>query len=170
MLSDEVIGEKVLNKYWNYSRQLYPAFNSTFAQFQQKLQPNASKLRILKDGIGLGVRSSEISESRIESAMRSMASQSKGKMPSSTHDFFRYLSDESVKINWIDAVSYVAVESTKDVIKGTAEVGSSIISAGKALNSILPIVLFTIAIIFTFSWLNRATGGDVGKLIKAIKR
>jgi hypothetical protein len=168
-MTDYQLGEKALNAYWNASRQLYPGFFSSFSAFTYKLQPSSVKLRILMEGIGLGIRSSEMSDLRIETAMRSMASQSKGKMPSSNHDFFRYLSNEATKIHWVDAASYVTTETAKDVLKGTAEIGDSIISAGRAINSILPILLVGGVLVYALVLLETATKGGASKLYKSLR-
>jgi hypothetical protein len=98
-----------------------------------------------------------------------MATQSHGRLPSNNFDFFRYLSNEATKISWVDAASYVTVETAKDVLKGTAEVGDSIISAGRALNSILPILIVSGIVIYLAVFLESSTKGGASKLYKALR-
>src|SRR5690606_18262889 len=114
--------------------------------------PDAKKREIYLDGIGLGAR--EISDYRIETAMRNMAIQASGRIPSNWQDFFKFLQNEAVKINWIDAAAYVATESGKDLLDGAEEIGKSVIFTGKILNFLLP----AIVIFLVFFYLKKLPG------------
>lgn len=166
-MTDKEIGLKVFRSYWNWSRAFNgSSFNYSFEQFLKVMQPNQKKLDILLDGVGGGVREAGVSDSRIETAMRSLAKSSGGKIPSNPMQFFYYLSNEATKINWLDATAFVVTESAKDIIKGAQSVGDSIITSAKIINFLLP----AIALIFVFFWINKATDGSVVKVVRSFKK
>lgn len=170
-MNDLERGRKVFQSFYRWSVHYYPkTFNFSFDVFLRKYQPNEKKMNIILDGIGGAIRETKISDARVENAMMKLALSSRGKMPANYQDFFKYLSGEAVKINWIDAAAFVTVETGKDLIRGSAAIGDSILTAGKALNSILPLLLIGGVLIFAFSWLNRSTGGDAGRMFKALRK
>lgn len=165
-MNDLETGRKVLKAYYDYSRFYYPTiYKFSFDEFLKKYQPNQKKLEIYLDGIGFGVRGSEISQTRINSAMQKMVLNSKGGMPSNAGDFFKYLSNEAVKISYIGAIGFVAVESLKDVAKGAAAVGDSLLTTGKILTFIFPVIV----LILVFFWVNSKTGGGLGRGLKSLR-
>lgn len=153
-------GEKVFRAFYNNSRALFPStFKYSFSDF---LNFYGSKSEIYLDGVGGGVREAGISDSKIESAMRSLARASKGQIPKNPMQFFSYLSGEATKIDYVDAAFFVAKESVKDIAKGAQAVGDSLIFSGKILNFLLPgIVLF-----FVFFWINKKTEGSLSRALK----
>ena len=153
-MSDKETGLKVLRSFWKWNGSFNGSvFKLSFNDFLLKIQPDKKKLDIALDSIGMGIREAEISDSKIESAMRTMAIESKGKTPSNAYDFFKYLSNEAVKINYIDAVLYTAKESLGDVASGAQSIGKQLIFTGKIFNFLIPII----ALIFLYSWVKKKT-------------
>lgn len=162
-MSDIEIGRKVLKFFWMWHQTYFQGkLKLSFDEFLVRIQPNPTKLNILMDGIGGGVKSVEISDSRIDAAMRNMAIQSQGKLPKDGQVFFKFLINESTKIDWVDATIYVAKESAGDVLKGAQAVGDSLISAGKILNFLLPAIVLGAV----FFWLNDKSGGRLARGLK----
>lgn len=160
-MTDIELGESVIKSFYAHWSTFPAARGISYAQLLNTLKvrrPMGGTAFL--DGIGLGVRSAGMSQSKISNAMRNLAMKSNGKIPAYNMDFFTFLSNESVKINFIDAAAYVVVESGKDIIKGAQEVGDSLISAGKFLNFVLPAV----AVLFVFFWLDKQSEGKLSKL------
>lgn len=166
-MSDKEIGLKVVKYFWMWHQTYFGSkVRLSWEEFLNRLLPDLKKRDIVLDGIGGGVREAEVSDSRIDSAMRSLALKSQGQIPSNPLVMFQYLSNEAVKINWVDAVLYTAKESVKDVAKGAQAIGDSLITTGKILNFLLPAIL----IFIVFAYVNSATGGAVSKTFKALKK
>lgn len=152
-MNDKEIGRKVLRYFYNWNRLLYPkVFAYSFDEF---LSSYGKKIDIYMDGIGLGVRSAGVSDSRIDAAMNALAMNSAGKIPSDYQVYFKYIQDEAVKISWMDAAAYVAKESASDILNGAKEIGDTLIFSGKILKFIIPLAVFVIA----YFWVKRKSGG-----------
>lgn len=163
-MTDKELGSKVFYSFWNWNRTFYPNnFKLTYSQF---LESHGKKKDIYIDGVGGGVRESKISDSRIDSAMRSLALASQGRMLSNPQKMFDFMMNENAKIDWVDAGSFVLIQSGKDVIGGAEQLGNSLIKTGKILNFILPAVL----IIVVLFWVNSVTGGSLSKTAKGLRR
>lgn len=159
-MSDKDLGLKVFKAFHSWNKSFHPTvFKYSLDEF---LNFYGKKKDIYLDGIGGGVRESGISDSRIDSAMRSMAQQSKGKIPENPLDMFKYLINESVKINWVDAVTYTVTESSKDVLSGAESVGKTLITTGKIINFLLPAIL----LFFLYVWLNNKSGGELKRVLR----
>lgn len=159
-MSDRDQGLKVLRAFHRNS----PSLSMSFEVFLATMWPDVKKREIYIDGIGFGAR--EISDSRIESAMRNMATQARGRIPSKWQDFFTFLSNEAIKINWLDAAAYTFTESAKDIAGAAESVGNQLIFTGKILNFFLPVIL----IFLVLYYLNVFTNGSVVKTAKAFKK
>lgn len=166
-MSDKEIGLKVFQFLFKWNKSLYPkSFNYSFDVFLSKIQPDKKKLDIVLDGVGFGVRSADMSDSKIDSAMRKLALQGAGRIPKNPYDVFKFLSNESTQISWVDAAAYVATESAKDALKAAESVGNQVILTGKILNFLLP----AIALFLVFVWINKASGGEALKAIKGFRK
>lgn len=166
-MSDQEIGFRVLKSFHRWSAYYNKStFKLTYDQFLKALQPDTKKLNILADGLGGGVREVGLTDKQIDDAMSSLAITSRGRIPSRFTDFFNYLQNEGLKINWIDAAAFTVKESAKDVLSGAESVGKSLILSGKILNFILP----GIVIFYAFHAINKNTGGDLAKVLGAFKK
>lgn len=159
-MTDVQLGESVVKKFYSWNKTFYPqVFKLSYEEFLQALNSNPKKNQILFDGIGGGVREADISNSRIDTAMRKFALDSKGKIPAKPMDFFNYLSNEATKVNFVDAVVYTVKESVGDIASGAESLGNSLIFTGKILNFLLP----AIVLVIVFFWVNSKTGNRLVK-------
>ena len=166
-MSDKDIGLKVVKYFWMWHQTYFGTkVRLSFDEFLQKLLPDPKKRNIVLDGIGGGVREAEIKDSRIDSAMRSLALKSQGKIPGNPLVMFQYLSNESVKVNWVDAIAYTVKESAKDIGSGAVAVGNSLITTGKILNFLLPVILLGAV----FFFLDNKSGGKLSGAIKGMRK
>lgn len=82
------------------------------------------------EGLGLAIISGGLTTSKAKEALQALAIKSGGKIPATNGAFYTALVDEASVPNWIDASQFVLVESSKDLIKGAASVGNTIIKTG----------------------------------------
>lgn len=141
-------------------------FKLNFDQFLSAMWPDAKKREVYIAGIGLQANSASMSDSRIESAMRNMAYQGQGRVPASWYDFTKYLQNEAVKINWLDAGVYTFTESAKDIAGGAQALGNQLIFTGKILNFILPAILLIVVLFYV----NKSTGGSLVKVAGGLRK
>jgi hypothetical protein len=87
------------------------------------------------EGLGLAITVTDMSKSRVKSAMLVLADKGKGKIPASNGAFLNALRDEAITPNWIDASAFVLVESTKDIVQGASTIGTSVLETGKGILS-----------------------------------
>ena len=159
-MSDKELGLKVFRAFHSWNKSFHPiSFTISFDDF---VNSYGKKKDIYLENIGSAIRENKISDSRIDSAMRSMAQKSGGKIPENPLVIFQFLSNEAVKINWVDAIAYTAIESAKDIGTGAVAIGDSIIKTGKIVNFLLP----ALVLLFLFLWLNKGTGGELKRLFK----
>lgn len=159
-MSDLELGKKVLKFFYDWNKNLYPkSFTISFEQF---LASYGSKINIYLDGIGTGARLTGMNDRQLDSSMKNLALDSSGRIPKDYQVYFKYLSDQAVKINWVDAVGFVAIESTKDVLTGAQAVGDSLITTGKIITFIFPVV----ALMFLYFMLDNKSGGRFAKAFK----
>ncbi len=158
-MTDRELGLEVLRSYYRFWNKPSITFDS-FVEMIKARRPMGGEAFI--SGLGMGVREAEINSYRYTDAMRKLAIASGGKLPARNGDFFNYLSGVSINVNFIDAITYTATESAKDVLKGAESVGNSILTTGKILNFLLPAIL----LIFVFFWLNGKSNGQLLNLVK----
>lgn len=147
-MNDVQTGEKVLRAFHSYWRTQPNSGGVSYEKMMELLNQRRPGGSFLLEGIGLGVRSAEISDNRIDAAMRKLAADSGGRLPARNQDFFTYLSNEAVKIDFVDAAIFTAKESAKDIVKGAAAVGDSLIFTGKVVTFILPAVILLFLYIY----------------------
>ncbi len=167
-MTDKELGTKALRSYFENMVRFYPAIFKDYS-FEKFLATIATKVkggRTLADGLGGGIRETGLSSSQVSEGMKKLAQNSRGRVPATFTDFFNALTKQATQVNYLDAAAFVLVESTKDVVKGAAEVGDSLITTGKILNFILPAIL----IFLVFFWLNQRTGGEALKFAKGLRR
>lgn len=81
------------------------------------------------------------SPTRLNAGIQNLASQGQGRLPSNKTTFFTALGNAAQNYSFLDAVSYTAVESAKDIGKGAVVVGETAIATGKILLGVGPILL-----------------------------
>lgn len=132
-------GTKALRYFWDWNKRFNP--NTFIFSFDEFLNFYGNKKNIIASGIGGAIRETGFSDSQVETSMRSLANSSKGKIPSAWYDYFKAFNNEVGKVNWIDAVSFVAVESSKDLLDGAVQIGDTLITTGKILKYIGPLLI-----------------------------
>lgn len=173
-MTDRDYGLKVLNTYWTQARSSYPTvMKLTFNEFINRVQPNLKKQDLEIENLGWAIRENDISDSKISSSMKNMVSRSGGKVPSGIQPFFQFISNESTKITFIDAVAIAGntlVDTGGDILGGAQDLGDSIVTSAKVLNFILPLLIVGGVLLLAFSWLNRASGGDAERFLKSARK
>jgi hypothetical protein len=154
---------RVFHSFWK----IFPESRSiSYEKMLELLKKRPMGGNALLEGIGAGIREAEMPDSRVDAAMKKLAAASGGKLPAKNMDFFNFLMNESIQVNFVDAVVFTVKESVKDVAKGAQAVGNQLIFTGKMLNFLLP----AIALIFVLFWLNKSTGGSLGRAVKGLRR
>lgn len=161
-MTDKDRGLKVFRAFWNWNRTFHRSFNLSFDEF---LKSYGNKADIYLDGIGSGIRFADVSDSRIDTAMRSMARNSNGQIPKNPLVMVQYLSNEAVKIDWRDAAGSILADTAGDLLEGAADLGNSLITTGKILNFLLPVI----ALVVVYYLLNKNTEGQFSKVLKGLK-
>lgn len=164
-MTDAEIGRKAMLIFHQYWRAYPAASKYSFDQMMALLKKRPLGGEALLDGLGFGIRETGMSDSKVTWAMRNLASASQGRLPARNQDFFTYLSNEAVKVSFVDAAIYTAVESAKDIGSGVEEIGNSVLTAGKILNFLLPVIILG-AIYF---YLDDKSGGRISSGLKAFK-
>lgn len=162
-------GKKALTVFYNEMRSLYPSFKFTFEEMMTVLR----KLRgakFIDEGIGGGIRETGFSDSKVNTAMRGLARNGGGKIPATYMDFFNALFLESQKINYVDMAGYVITETAGTVLGGIQDVGESLITTGKIINFLLPVILLGALFFFLDGKTSGALSRGVSKGIKGLKK
>jgi hypothetical protein len=161
---DIQVGQSVIHKFYLY----WPgARTMSFTQLLDTLKARKPMGgTAFLEGIGFGVQAAQMSDSKIDSAMRQLAINSRGKIPQNNMDFFSYLSNESTKINFVDAAVYTAVETAKDLATGAQAIGDQLIFTGKILNFLLPAILLFIVLFYV----NKSTDGSLVRVAKGLRK
>lgn len=137
---DYIRGVDILKRFYDLNRQMNPSkVNYTFDQMLTTLQGRTGQKAFI-EGLGFGVNASGYTNSTIQTAMMNLAKQAGGKIPEKNVDFRTALLDEGTKFDFVDAVTFVAKESAKDVIQGAQAVGESVLLTGKLLTYALPVI------------------------------
>jgi hypothetical protein len=165
-MTDFEVGTKVLKSFYSKS-----GLKISYQQMLDRIQPNIIKQRIGIDGIGFGVNSANseytfLTDSKINTSMANLAKKANGKLPSGFQDFFKFLSNEAVQINYISAIAVTGLETLKTVGAGAQAIGNSVITAGKIVNFLFPVIV----LIFLYFFFDKKTGGELSKAIKGFKK
>lgn len=138
---DYIKGLDALQRFYNSAKSFSPNnVTYSFSELISILSTRTGQVAFV-EGLGLAINSVGFSTSKIQSAMSILARKSMGKIPSKNGDFFNHLQDEGYKINFVDAVAFVAKESAKDIVVGAQAIGDSIITTGKIFNFLLPAIV-----------------------------
>ena len=144
-LSDEERGRAALREFHNHSVNRYgDVYRYTFDEL---LREATKKNKFLLEGLGLAINSMEMSDEKVNRAMHELADAGKGRIPADWNGWFTAVKDSAMKVSFAEVVTYVASESAKDVVAGAQEIGDAVITTGKSLLTIMPLVL-TLAAVF----------------------
>ena len=122
----------------------YPGYNYTLDEALKIVARGEKNVSIFLDGLGGAVREIQydgfLTGNRVKNAMESLADRGAGKIPD-RNTFFSALSSEAQNFTFREAAPFVLIESAKEVATGARAVGDSIITTGKILTTIAPIVV-----------------------------
>jgi len=91
--------------------------------------------------VGDLANSLEISDTQVNEAMERLAKKGEGRLPQNWQSWGNALSDKVMDYSFFDAVTYTAIESTKDIGAGLAEAGDSAIFTLKAMKYLIPALI-----------------------------
>lgn len=138
---DYIRGADILRRFYDLNKSLYPSkVNYTFDQMLTTLQGRTGQKAFI-EGLGFGINASGYTNSVVQNAMRKLAEQAKGQIPSKNSDFRNVLIDVGTQVNFVDAITYTAVETAKTVANGAVAIGDSVINTGKMVNFFLPAIV-----------------------------
>lgn len=140
-MTDKELGLKILRSFYDSSRANYPfAVQYSFDELVKTLESRTGG-KAIAEGLGLGARLAEFSDSDIRDSMSALAKASGGKIPSKNGDFYAFMVDQGTKISFTGAIAYTATESAKDIVKGAQQIGDSVLLTGKLVTWLLPVAV-----------------------------
>lgn len=142
LLKNQALGEKLLKAFHDENRN-YGGYKITFDQLKAILQARPNQKSFVRN-FGGTISVANISESDAIQAMKNLARSSRGRIPARNADFTQAVVDKTTAFSFVDAVTYTAVETTKDVVKGVTEIGNTLITTGKWINAIFPVAALVV--------------------------
>ncbi len=139
-------GRQAIMVFHNYCAANYSSYRLSFDQLIAAVTSQKGA-KFLPEALGQTIRETGMSLSKVDAAMIAIAKRGGGKIPDNWMAWLNALSDEASKINFIDAVSYTAIESAKDLANGAAQVGETILDTAKSIGVVAPLAL-TAAFLF----------------------
>lgn len=138
--------------YFHNRSMRYPNYAYSLDQSIAIASGGANKSEIFLDGLGFAIVTSPnvYSENAVKQAMEKLADKSQGRIPKMTY-FFSALTKEIDNITFVDAIPTVALETGKTIVSGFQEVGDTLITTGKALNFIFPVVAVSAILFVVYS-------------------
>lgn len=147
---DYLAGREALRYFHNASLK-YPAYTLTFEQLLDSY-PYA-----VPDGLGFAINSTEMSASRVKSAMEDAAKIAQGRLPAFS-SLFNALNgrSEANDFSYLDALTETAKGTAADLATGAQTVGQEVLSVASNWKWILP--LAGLAIVYVYARGSRAAG------------
>lgn len=105
----------------------------TQGNYIAKLEP------IVLDSFGFQMRILNLSQSKVDDAMKALASKSRGIAPT-RQSVLNALGARAQQTDWGEAIKFTAVESAKQLTRGAQEIGKSVIATGKLATYLLPAI------------------------------
>jgi len=140
---DRKRGEEVLRIFWISSKSKYPIeFKWTLEELFSEIDKQSKSVI---SGLGLGVKLSDINDSRIKDAMTKVAELSDGKIPKNPQIFLQALSDRVQEFD-LQGFGEVALEAAKDTAK-LAEQGVKIATLGAGVYGLVKLLAVIIPVI-----------------------
>jgi hypothetical protein len=139
MTNDEIKGRAALVHFHNEALDFPENYHFSFEELVSALQKKSNGQFL--DGFGFAINSAEMSESAIKTAMINLADAGEGQLPAKWNDFFNALTKEATKFSFVDAATYTAAQTAKDLAVGAQQVGNAVIQTGSILTGIMPVVV-----------------------------
>lgn len=163
-MNNRDVGYNAFRKFYDYQKKFYP--KAVNYSFDELLNSYGTKKEIFIVGWGDMIVNGNVSSSRLDTALVNLAQASQGRKLKNPIQVSNFIQNVNAKIDWIEAAAYVALESTKDVVKGAQAVGDQLIFTGKILNFFLPMII----IFFVLFWINKGTEGSLVRVARAVRK
>ena len=139
--------------YFHNRASRYPNYSYTLDEALKIVSKGEKNIGIFTDSIGGLIREIQVdgflSGNKVKNAMENLADKGAGKLPD-RNTFFAALSSEAQDFSFREAAPFVVVESVKEIATGAQAVGDSIITTGKILTTIGPIVIVAAVLYIVF--------------------
>lgn len=165
MNADTLAGRQALYYFHERAIQLSADVPKDFNAFLEAVRvtyfPRAT-IDPLLEGLGLGINSTGVSDSRVRSAMNALASQGGGKLPSRWTAFFDKIKNEAMNPGFLDMAAYVVRQSASDLVEGAQNVGNTLIHGRYVIYG--AVLLGVVLMIRSFG---AKAGAGIGKLAES---
>jgi hypothetical protein len=155
-MSDIDQGRAAVVEFHNYATAHY-AQNYKFSLAQMLDELNRQN-KFLLEGLGLTIRTTEMTPPKVSSAMRALVDKGEGRLPANWNSWFTALKDENLNVSFVDAISYTAAQSAADVVHGAQAVGDAVIDTGKSLLVIGPLLAVAAIVFIGYSRTRQVAG------------
>ena len=156
MTSDEIVGRDALVYFHNECLDYPENYHFSYEQLIDELQKQ-SKGQFL-DGFGFAISSSNADQSQVKQSMIWLAKMGKGHLPQKWNAFFQSLSNQTTSPSFISAAVYTVEASSLNIAHGAQAVGDAVISTGKTLTTIGPIVAVAAILFIVFMRTKKIAG------------
>jgi len=147
--------------YFHNQASKYSGYSYTLDEALKIVSKGEKNIGFFTDGIGGLIREIQndgfLSGNKVKKAMENLADKGAGKIPD-RNTFFAALSSEAQDFTFREAAPVVLVESAKEIATGAQAVGDSIITTGKILTTIGPIVVVSAILYIVFYKTKQAAG------------
>lgn len=147
--------------YFHNRASRYASYSYTLDEALKIVARGEKNIGIFTDGLGGLVRELQsdgfLSGNKTKNAMENLADQGAGKLPD-RNTFFSALSSEAQNFTFREAAPFVLTESAKEIATGAQVVGDSIITTGKILTTIAPVVVVGAILYIVFYKTKQAAG------------
>lgn len=133
------LGLSAFRKFYDYLKRFHSSKVSF--TFDEMMNSYGTKKNIFINGWGDMIKNGDVSSSRLDAALVSLAKSSDGRILKNPIQLVNFIQNQEAKIDWIDAFAFTVTESVKDVGSGLESVGKQIIFTGKILNWFLPVII-----------------------------
>ncbi|MDE2102147.1 MAG: hypothetical protein KGL39_33180 [Patescibacteria group bacterium] len=150
--------------YFHNEAATYPDYQLTLdelIQYVGSLPDGKVDPSIFLSGLGFAITSIEMSDSSVQDAMTRLADAGQGKVPSTQAPFFKALSDQAQDLsvfNYIEVTPSVMLQTAKQIGTGLQSVGNAVITTGKTLTQIGPVLIVAAVVFIGWSYTARAAG------------
>ncbi len=155
-MTDLEYGRQALTYFHNASLK-FAAYGGR--SFEDLLALYGNKANIYADGIGFAISSTGLSDSKVKTAMETLAKKTQGNIPKDHQAYINALSNKAQEINYLDMTAKVATGVAKDVTSGAVALGDSVITSAKWVTTLLPVIAVGAVIFFIYSHTKGSSDG-----------
>lgn len=148
--NEEVIGRRALGFFHEASRRYSEYGPKSLEELEAVLGKKAIPL---KEGLGLAISATQISDQKVKAAMEALATAGHGRVPASINDWFSPIRGQAVKVSTWEATKHTVVETAKTLVEGAVKVGDAVIGTSK----LLPVAVLAGVAAYVYSKLKKHT-------------